>query len=535
MIDKLSRNDRDKHDETRQGEVFASFAIEPVQFKKKFYIESYGCAMNFADSEVVVSILNKEGFGATRQLEEADLIFINTCSIREKAELTVRKRLTEFRLLKKKKKGMLVGLLGCMAERLKSKLLEEEKLVDLIVGPDAYRSLPALVKEAEGGQKAVNVLLSRDETYADISPIRLNSNGVTAYVSIMRGCNNMCSFCVVPFTRGRERSRSAESIIAECRDLYEKGYKEVTLLGQNVDSYYYQSSLTAEGETSPNASVGRELASDSFTIHYSPKTIDSNKTTSLITESKNLPSEGRKASPSGFGEAVTFAKLLEKVALISPLLRVRFSTSHPKDITDEVLYTIVKYENICNYIHLPVQSGSTRILQLMNRTYTREWYMGKIEKIRQIIPGCGISADIITGFCTEDEQDHQDTLSLMESAKYDYAYMYFYSERPGTLAQKRYTDDVPLEIKKRRLHEVVQMQNKLSLESNLRDMGKMFKILIEGDSKKSDQDWVGRSSHGKVFVFAKEQYDLKKGDYVEVKAYDCTQGTLIGKIINHKI
>ena len=465
-----------EHDETRQGEAFAPFISEPNQYKKRFYIESYGCAMNFADSEIVASILNTEGFGATRNVEEADLIFINTCSIREKAELTVRKRLTEFKELKRKKKGMLVGLLGCMAERLKSKLLEEEKLVDMVVGPDAYRSLPALVSEAEGGQKAVNVLLSRDETYADISPVRLDSNGVSAFVSIMRGCNNMCSFCVVPFTRGRERSRSPESIIAECTDLFEKGYREVTLLGQNVDSYYF------------------------------------------LDEKNDI--------------TVTFAMLLEKVALISPILRVRFSTSHPKDITDDVLHTIVRHENICNYIHLPVQSGSTRVLQLMNRTYTREWYMGKVDKIKQIIPGCGISGDIITGFCTEDEQDHQDTLSLMEYAKYDYAYMYFYSERPGTLAQKRYTDDVPLEVKKRRLHEVVQMQNKLSLASNLRDIGKEFKILIEGDSKKSDKDWAGRSSHGKVFVFPKEHYDLKKGDYAIVQANTCTQGTLLGKIVD---
>ena len=465
------------HDENRQGEAFVPIASgDPNQFRKLFYIESYGCAMNFADSEIVASILNNEGFGATKNVEEADLIFINTCSIREKAELTVRKRLTEFRELKRKKKGMLVGLLGCMAERLKSKLLEEEKLVDMVVGPDAYRSLPALVNEAEGGQKAVNVLLSRDETYADISPVRLNSNGVSAFVSIMRGCNNMCSFCVVPFTRGRERSRSAESIIAECTDLFEKGYREVTLLGQNVDSYYF------------------------------------------LDEKTDI--------------TVTFAMLLERVALISPLLRVRFSTSHPKDITDEVLHTIVKYENICNYIHLPVQSGSTRVLQLMNRTYTREWYMGKVDRIKQIIPDCGISGDIITGFCTEEEQDHLDTLSIMEYAKYDYAYMYFYSERPGTLAQKRYTDDVPLETKKRRLHEVVQMQNKLSLESNLRDIGKSFKILIEGDSKKSDNDWAGRSSHGKVFVFPKEYYDLKKGDYAVVQANSCTQGTLLGKIVN---
>ncbi|OSZ77730.1 tRNA (N6-isopentenyl adenosine(37)-C2)-methylthiotransferase MiaB [Chitinophagaceae bacterium IBVUCB2] len=466
-------------DEGRQGEAFSPVSNDSQLFKKRFYIESYGCAMNFADSEVVASILNKEGFGATRNLEEADLIFINTCSIREKAELTVRKRLTEFKLLKRAKKGMLIGLLGCMAERLKSKLLEEEKLVDIVVGPDAYRSLPALVMEAESGQKAVNVLLSRDETYADISPVRLNSNGISAFVSIMRGCNNMCSFCVVPLTRGRERSRSAESIIAECTDLFQKGYKEVTLLGQNVDSYYYFDELK--------------------------------------------------------DSSITFAMLLENVALISPSLRVRFSTSHPKDITDEVLHTIAKHENICNHIHLPVQSGSSRVLQLMNRTYTREWYMAKVDRIKQIIPDCGITADIITGFCTEEEADHQDTLSIMEYAKYDYAYMYFYSERPGTLAQRRYKDDVPLETKKRRLHEVVQMQNKLSLESNLKDIGKIFKILIEGDSKKSNTDWVGRSSHGKVFVFPKEDYQLTKGDYVIVKATHCTQGTLLGFIVNNKL
>jgi tRNA-2-methylthio-N6-dimethylallyladenosine synthase len=505
------------HDEARQGEAFTALSSEPNQYKKRFYIESYGCAMNFADSEVVASILNKEGFGATKNLEEADLIFINTCSIREKAELTVRKRLTEFRLLKKKKKGMLVGLLGCMAERLKSKLLEEEKLVDIVVGPDAYRSLPALINEADGGQKAVNVLLSRDETYGDISPIRLNSNGVNAFVSIMRGCNNMCSFCVVPFTRGRERSRSAESIITECNDLFEQGYREVTLLGQNVDSYYYHPS-------SPNLSDLSAVVEEGALVSDSPTSFIDNKKTSFLSETKNPLSGGK--------GAVTFAMLLEKVALISPLLRVRFSTSHPKDITDEVLHTIAKYENICNYIHLPVQSGSTRILQLMNRTYTREWYMGKVDRIKEIIPDCGISGDIITGFCTEDEKDHQDTLKIMAYSKYDYAYMYFYSERPGTLAQKRYKDDVPLEIKKRRLHEVVQMQNKLSLESNQRDIGKSFKILIEGESKKSDSDWMGRSSQGKVFVFPKENYGLKKGDYVMVKANDCTQGTILGQIIN---
>jgi len=467
------------HDEDRQGEAFAPFQADPNQFGKRFYIESYGCQMNFADSEIVASILHQQGFGATRNLEEADLIFINTCSIREKAEQTVRKRLTEFRKLKERKKGMLVGVLGCMAERLKAKFLEEEKLVDIVVGPDAYRSLPALVEEASGGQKAVNVLLSRDETYADISPVRLDSNGVSAFVSIMRGCNNMCSFCVVPFTRGRERSRDAASIIAECRDLFEKGYKEVTLLGQNVDSYYYTAATTGDEVPAP----------------------------------------------------ITFANLLEQVALISPLLRVRFSTSHPKDITDEVLHTIARYENICNYIHLPVQSGSSRILQMMNRTYTREWYLAKVDRIREILPGCGISSDLIAGFCTEEEKDHQETLSIMEYSRYDMSYMFFYSERPGTLAQKRYADDVPEEVKKRRLAEIVALQNRLSLESNLRDIGKTFTVLIEGNSKKSEQDWMGRSSENKVIVFPKNDNNLQKGDYVKVKVTDCTQATLLGKII----
>lgn len=469
------------HDEARQGEAYAPFSGDPNQYKKRFYIESYGCQMNFADSEIVASILNKEGFGATRNLEEADLIFINTCSIREKAEQTVRKRLTEFRKLKEQKKGMLVGVLGCMAERLKSKFLEEEKLVDLVVGPDAYRTLPGLVEEAEGGQKAVNVLLSREETYADISPVRLDSNGVSAFVSIMRGCNNMCSFCVVPFTRGRERSRDISSIIRECRDLFEKGFKEVTLLGQNVDSYY-----------------------------YTPQT----------------PEEGTMETP------VTFAMLLEQVALISPELRVRFSTSHPKDITDDVLHTMARHENICKYIHLPVQSGSSRILQLMNRTYTREWYMAKVDRIRQIMPDCGISSDIIAGFCTETEEDHKDTLSVMEYSRYDMSYMFFYSERPGTLAEKRYTDDVPMEVKKRRLQEIVELQNRLSQESNKKDLGKTFKVLIEGDSKRSDKDWMGRNSQNKVVVFPKENAELKKGDYVDVIVNDCTQATLLGKIVN---
>lgn len=467
--------DNKVHDEARQGEAYAPFASDPNQYKKRFYIESYGCQMNFSDSEIVASILNGAGFGATRNFEEADLVLLNTCSIREKAEQTVRKRLTEFRKVKETKPGMLVGVLGCMAERLKAKLLEEEKLVDMVVGPDAYRTLPGLVEEAEGGQKAVNVLLSRDETYADISPVRLESNGVSAFISIMRGCNNMCTFCVVPFTRGRERSRDAFSIVAEARDLFERGYKEVTLLGQNVDSYYWNN------------------------------------------EADNTN--------------VTFAQLLEMVALISPELRIRFSTSHPKDITDEVLFTMAKYENICNYIHLPVQSGNTRVLQLMNRTYTREWYMKKVDRIREIIPDCGISSDIIAGFCSETEEEHQDTLSIMDYSKYDYSYMFFYSERPGTLAARRYADDVPEEVKKRRLQEIVDKQYYLSLESNRRDIGNSYKVLIEGESKKNKDEWMGRNSQNKVVVFPKEQYELNKGDYVMVKVNDCTKGTLLGKIV----
>ncbi|MFL5748633.1 MAG: tRNA (N6-isopentenyl adenosine(37)-C2)-methylthiotransferase MiaB [Niastella sp.] len=489
----LERMNHTMHEETRQGEAYAPFVNDPSAYNKKFYIESYGCAMNFADSEIVASILNENGFGATRNFEEADLILINTCSIREKAEQTVRKRLTELRKVKKHNSGALIGVLGCMAERLKGKLLEEEKLVDMVVGPDAYRSLPDLITEAGTGQKAVNVLLSRDETYADISPVRLDSNGVAGFVSIMRGCNNMCSFCVVPFTRGRERSRDPHSIIRECTDLFNSGYREVTLLGQNVDSYYW---------------VSENLNS-----------------TQINGVSANSPSTG-----GGRGEAVTFANLLEMVAMIDPLLRVRFSTSHPKDITDDVLFTMAKYENICKYIHLPVQSGSTRVLQLMNRTYTREWYMAKVDRIMEIMPDCGISSDIIAGFCTETEEDHQDTLSIMQHSKYDMSYMFFYSERPGTLAARRYQDDIPEAIKKRRLDEIVKLQNALSRESNLKDLGKTFKVLIEGNSKRSDQDWMGRSSQNKVIVFPKEQYQLNKGQYVMVKVHDCTGATLIGKI-----
>ena len=474
------------HDEKRQGEAYAPFANDINVFEKKFYIESYGCQMNFSDSEIVASILNNEGFGATRNYEEADVILINTCSIREKAEQTIRKRLTEFKRAKEQNPGMLIGVLGCMAERLKAKFLEEEKLVDIVIGPDAYRSLPGLIEEAETGQKGVNVLLSREETYADISPVRLDSNGVTAFVSIMRGCNNMCSFCVVPFTRGRERSRDAYSIVREAQDLFDKGYKEVTLLGQNVDSYYWVDESVSNNGNTLNGTVA---------------------------------------------SAVTFAKLLEMVALIHPTLRVRFSTSHPKDITEDVLRTMAKYNNICKYIHLPLQSGSTRVLQLMNRTYTREWYMAKVEQIRNIIPDCGISSDVIAGFCTETEEDHQDTLSMMEFAKYDMSYMFFYSERPGTLAARRYKDDVPEEIKKRRLQEIVQLQNRLSLESNQRDIGNVFTVLIEGESKRSILDWMGRNTQNKVVVFPKDNYSYKKGDYVQVKVNSCTQATLLGEII----
>lgn len=471
-----------EHDELRQGEPFSPFVNGVNPYKKHFYIESYGCAMNFADSEVVASILLENGFGATTDYNEADLIFINTCSIREKAETTVRKRLTEFRAHKKQKPGTLVGVLGCMAERLKEKFLEEEKLVDIVVGPDAYRSLPGLIEEAETGQKAVNVLLSRDETYADIAPIRLHSNGVNAFVSIMRGCNNMCSFCVVPFTRGRERSRDAVSIIDECKTLFEEGYREVTLLGQNVDSYYQIPALAPEGK--------------------------------------------------GKGEGpVTFALLLEKVAQISPLLRVRFSTSHPKDITDDVLYTIRKYDNICNYIHLPVQSGSSRVLQMMNRTYSREWYIARVNRIRELIPDCGLSTDMITGFCTETEEDHQQSLSLMEYCKFDLAYMYFYSERPGTLAARRFEDDVSLADKKRRLQEMIDLHRLHSLESMQRDLGKTFKVLVEGVSKKSNEDLIGRTDQNKVVVFPKG--NLKPGQYIHVKIDSCTAGTLIGSLVSN--
>ena len=461
-------------DETRQGEAYAPFVNDPNLFSKKFYIESYGCAMNFSDSEVIASILNDEGYGSTRDYEEADLVLINTCSIREKAEQTIRTRLQAFKKVKEKSPGMLIAVMGCMAERLKAKLLEEERLVDIVVGPDAYRTLPALIEETTGGQKSVNVLLSREETYADIAPVRLDSNGVTSFVSIMRGCNNMCTFCVVPFTRGRERSRDAVSILNECRVLFDQGYREITLLGQNVDSYYY---------------TGAD------------------------------------------GVDVTFAALLESVALIDPKLRVRFSTSHPKDITDDVLYTMAKYHNICKYIHLPVQSGNTRILQQMNRTYTREWYLHKVDRIRTIMPDCGISTDVISGFCTETEEEHQDTLSLMQVCNFDMAYMYSYSERPGTLAARRFTDDVPEAVKSRRLAEIIKIQKDNQAISYRADIGKTFEVLIEGNSKKSENDWSGRTTQNKVVVFPKGNAGLKKADYCHVKITQATSATLIGELV----
>lgn len=458
-------------DESRQGSALDS--AMHVHAAKKFYIESYGCAMNFNDSEIVASILHEEGYGSTTQPDDAQLILVNTCSIREKAEQTIRNRLVHFKGLKEKNRKLLVGVLGCMAERLKEKLLEQEKLVDIVIGPDAYRTLPDLIVEASGGQKAVNVLLSREETYADINPVRLDSLGVSSFVSIMRGCNNMCSFCVVPFTRGRERSRESESILNEVRDLLDKGYKEVTLLGQNVDSYRWENQST--------------------------------------------------------GEVVSFAQLLEKVALLSPELRIRFSTSHPKDITDEVLYTMAKYDNICKYIHLPLQSGSTRILQRMNRTYTKEWYLHKVDRIREILPNCALSTDIITGFCTETEEDHQETLSVMDHCRYDLAYMFAYSERPGTLAARRYDDDVPNEVKARRLNEIIERHRQQSLEIMASEMGKKHKVLVEGPSKKNAEEYCGRTDSNKMVIFPK--LHAETGMYVEVRITGYTSGTLRGEII----
>lgn len=460
-------------DESRQGEAIERAATSEKSANKQYYIESYGCQMNFNDSEIVASILSEAGFSGTHDMEAADLILINTCSIREKAEETVRKRLRIFNKVKDQKPGTLIGVLGCMAERLKDKLLEQEKLVDIVVGPDAYRDLPRLVETADEGDKGVNVFLSREETYADISPVRLDSTGVSGFISIMRGCDNMCSFCVVPFTRGRERSRNAFSIVAEAEDLFQKGYREVTLLGQNVDSYKWEN----------------------------PET----------------------------GEPVSFAQLLIMVAEVSPLLRVRFSTSHPKDITDDVLYAIRDYKNICKYIHFPVQSGNSRILKLMNRTYDREWYMKKIDRIYEVIPDCAVSSDIIAGFCTETEEEHQDTLSIIEYSNYSMSYMFFYSERPGTLAARKYEDDVPEKEKKRRLSEIIRLQNQISFKHNQNDIGKTYEVLIEGDSKKSTHDFKGRNSQNKMIVFPKKE-GYQPGDYVKVTVQDATSATLLGKI-----
>ncbi len=468
---------------TESFETVRVTASQSTGQSRKLYIESYGCQMNFSDSEIVASILQQAGFDTTSEIQEADLVFLNTCSIREKAEQTVRNRLTHINGLKKKKPELVVGVLGCMAERLKTKLLEEEKIVDLVVGPDAYRDLPNLILQVDDGDKAVNTFLSREETYADINPVRLNSNGVTAFISIMRGCDNMCSFCVVPFTRGRERSRDPHSIIAEAKDLFEKGYREVTLLGQNVDSYKWS-------------------------------TVENNKA---------------RLEKNGINELVNFANLLELVAQIDSDLRVRFSTSHPKDITDEVLHTMAQYENICKNIHLPVQSGNSRILELMNRGYNREWYLNKVKSIRDILgASCSITSDMITGFSSETEEEHQDTLSMMDLVQYDYSYMFYYSERPGTLAAKKLPDDITLDIKKRRLDEIIKKQSALSVIRNTQDVGSIHKVLVEGTSRKSPVYLQGRNSQNKVVIFPME--NKSKGEYVNVLVERCTQGTLIGKI-----
>lgn len=451
---------------------------------RKIYIESYGCQMNFSDSEIVASILKKDGFLTTTDVKEADVVLLNTCSIRDKAEQTVRNRLTHIHGLKKGKPELLVGVLGCMAERLKSKLLEEEKIVDLVAGPDAYRDLPRLIAQVDDGERAVNTFLSREETYGDISPVRLNSNGVTAFVSIMRGCDNMCSFCVVPFTRGRERSRDPETIVQEATDLFHQGYREVTLLGQNVDSYKW----------SPEENNKARLES---------------KTVSTV---------------------INFSQLLERVAQVNPELRIRFSTSHPKDITDDVLHVMSRYENICKYIHLPAQSGNSRILDRMNRGYSREWYLAKVNRIREVLgEECGLSSDMITGFCGETEEEHQDTLSMMDAVKFDYAYMFMYSERPGTPAVKKFSDDVQEEVKKRRLEEIIAKQNRHSLERNQLDIGKTFKVLVEGESRRSPDFLQGRNSANKVVIFPKE--NKAKGMYVSVLVDRCSGGTLFGTVV----
>lgn len=472
-------------DEAKQGQ---SLVLESKkENQRKLYIESYGCQMNFSDSEIVASILAKEGFNTTQTLEEADLVLVNTCSIREKAEQTIRKRLEQFNAVKRTNPGMKVGVLGCMAERLKSKFLEEEHIVDMVVGPDAYKDLPNLLQEIDEGREAINVILSKDETYADVSPIRLNSNGVTAFVSITRGCDNMCTFCVVPFTRGRERSRDPHSILSEVNELWERGFKEITLLGQNVDSYLWYGG--------------------------------------------GLKKDFEKASEMQKATAVNFAKLLDMVATAYPKMRIRFSTSNPQDMTLDVIDVMAKHHNICKYIHLPVQSGSDRILKAMNRLHTREEYFTLIDNIRKRIPDCGISQDMIAGFPTETEEDHQDTLSLMEYVTYDFGFMFAYSERPGTLAARKIEDDISLETKKRRLSEIIDLQQKHSLERTRQKIGQTTEVLIEGNSKKSDTFWMGRNSQNTVVVFPKETYKI--GDFVNVKINDCTSTTLIGEALGY--
>ncbi|HEY9220592.1 MAG TPA: tRNA (N6-isopentenyl adenosine(37)-C2)-methylthiotransferase MiaB [Lutibacter sp.] len=469
--------------EKNQGQPLLTEQIEGNS--KKLYIESYGCSMNLNDSEIVASILSKQGYNTTHLLEEADLVLVNTCSIREKAEQTVRKRLEKYNAIKKINPSMKVGVLGCMAERLKAKFLEEEKIVDLVVGPDSYRDLPNLLEEVNAGRDAVNVILSKEETYGDVSPVRLNSNGVSAFVSITRGCDNMCTFCVVPFTRGRERSREPKSILEEIRELSDKNYKEITLLGQNVDSYLWYGG--------------------------------------------GLKKDFKNASEIAQATAVNFSQLLDMVATAFPKMRIRFSTSNPQDMNLEVIYTMAKHENICNYVHLPIQSGSTSVLKRMNRQHTREEYLALIDNIRKIIPDCGLSQDMMTGFCGETEEEHQETLSLLEYVKYDFGFMFAYSERPGTLAEKKMEDDVPFEVKKRRLAEIILLQQKHSLYHTEQFVGKTVEVLIEGASKKSNSHWKGRNSQNAVVVFPKG--DEKMGDLVNVYIEDCTSATLIGKRI----
>ncbi|TXE16607.1 tRNA (N6-isopentenyl adenosine(37)-C2)-methylthiotransferase MiaB [Psychroserpens burtonensis] len=472
-------------DESKQGN---NLVLEQKKGNtRKLFIESYGCAMNFSDSEIVASILADQGFNTTQNLEEADLVLVNTCSIRDKAEQTVRKRLEKYNAVKRINPKMKVGVLGCMAERLKTKFLEEEKIVDLVVGPDAYKDLPNLLAEVDDGRDAINVTLSKDETYGDISPVRLNTNGVTALVSITRGCDNMCTFCVVPFTRGRERSRDPQSIIGEINDLWNKGYKEITLLGQNVDSYLW---------------YGGGLKKD------------------LV-----------KASDMQKATAVHFPQLLELCAKAQPNMRIRFSTSNPQDLTLDVIHTMAKFDNICKHIHLPVQSGSNRILKEMNRLHTREEYFELIDHIRGILPECSISQDMIAGFPTETEQDHQDTLSLMEYVKYNFGFMYMYSERPGTMAGRKLEDDVPEDTKKRRLAEIVQLQRELGAIQIKKYLNTEVEVLIERESKKSNEQWSGKTSQNIVAVFPRENYKI--GELVKVKILDCTSATLIGEAVGY--